>query len=94
MAGLWAVLWPNWGLFWDPFVDVSWLVCGMFYGLIGDCFGVVLCPVLWLVCGLFCGLNWDCFGTILCPVLWPICGLSCGRLGLFCNTPNYTLTHV
>ena len=21
MAGLWTVLWPNWGLFWDPFCD-------------------------------------------------------------------------
>ena len=27
MAGLWPVLWPNWGLF-----------CALFYGLFVDCF--------------------------------------------------------
>ena len=42
-------------------MDVSWLFYGMFYGLIGDRFGMALCLVLWMDCRLFCGLNWDCF---------------------------------
>ena len=46
---------------------VSWLVCGLFYGLIGDCFETVLCLVLWLVCGLFYDLNWDCFEALFVP---------------------------
>ena len=53
---------------------VLWLVCGLSYGLIGDCF----VPVLWLVCGLFCGLDWDCFGTIFVP-----CFMACLWLALW-----------
>ena len=55
-------------------MDVLWLVCGMFYGLIRDwfvpCFMAGLWTVLWLELGLF---------------LWPVCGLPCGFLGLFCE---------
>ena len=34
-------------------MTVLWLVCGLFYGSIRDCFGTFFMVVLWLVCGLF-----------------------------------------
>ena len=49
MTGFWTILWPNWGLFWDPFVAILWLVCGLFHGLIGDCFVPCFMAILWLV---------------------------------------------
>ena len=60
MVGLWTILWPNGGLFWDPFMAILWLVYGLFYGLIRGCF-VTFVLVLWLVSGLFYGLTEDCF---------------------------------
>ena len=52
MAGLWPVLWPNWGLFCACFMAGLWIVLWPGLGLFWDYF---LCPVLWLVCGLPCG---------------------------------------
>ena len=64
MACLWPILWPNWGTVLCP---VLWLVCGLFYGLIGDCFRTILWPEL--------GLFWDyfvpCFMACLWLVIWP-----------------------
>ena len=40
MAGLWTILWLNWGLFWDPF---------------HGCFMACLWVVLWLNWGLIFG---------------------------------------
>ena len=57
MAGLWNVLWPNWGLFWDYFVAliriVLGLFCALFYGLFVACHMAI----------------WACFVDTLCVIL-------------------------
>ena len=72
MAGLLAVLWHNWGLFWDPFL---WLVYGLLYGSIRDNFGTFFMTFLWLVCGMLYGLIED---YPFMVVLWLVCGLFYG----------------
>ena len=42
---------------------VLWLVCGLFYDSIRDCFRTLFVAVLWLVCGLFMAYLW--FGLVV-----------------------------